>query len=39
MQDDILWDDSERSGKGASFLQKEIATERSLDELSVGMCM
>jgi hypothetical protein len=34
MQDDILWDDSEQSGKGASFLENEIVTEGSLDKLS-----
>jgi hypothetical protein len=28
-QDDILWDDSEQSGKGASLLENENATEGS----------
>jgi hypothetical protein len=33
-QDDILWDDSEQSGEGASFLENESVTEESLEELS-----
>jgi hypothetical protein len=34
MQDDILWDNSEQSGEGASSSESETATEGSLDELS-----
>jgi hypothetical protein len=34
IQDDILWDDSEQSGKGASSSENEGATEGSLVELS-----
>jgi hypothetical protein len=34
MQDDILWDDSEQSGKDASFSENESPTEGSLEELS-----
>jgi hypothetical protein len=34
MQDDILWDDSEQSGEGASSSEYESATEGSLEELS-----
>jgi hypothetical protein len=34
MQDDIPWDDSEQSGKGASSSENESATEGSLDKLS-----
>jgi hypothetical protein len=33
-QDDVLWDDSERSGEGASTSENESATGVSLDELS-----
>jgi hypothetical protein len=33
-QDDILWDDSEQSGEGASFSENESVTEGSLDKLS-----
>jgi hypothetical protein len=33
-QDDILWENSERSGKGASSSENESVTEGSLDELS-----
>jgi hypothetical protein len=33
-QDDILWENSERSGEGASSSENEIVTEGSLDELS-----
>jgi hypothetical protein len=34
MQDDILWGDSEQSGKGAPSSENESATEGSLDELA-----
>jgi hypothetical protein len=33
-QDDILWDDSEQSGEGASFSKNESETEGSLNKLS-----
>jgi hypothetical protein len=33
-QDDVLWDDSEQSGEGASSSENESVTEGSLDELS-----
>jgi hypothetical protein len=33
-EDDILWDASEQSAKGASSSKNESATEGSLDELS-----
>jgi hypothetical protein len=33
-QDDILWDDSEQSGKGASSSANESVTEGLLDELA-----
>jgi hypothetical protein len=32
-QDDILWDNNEQSGEGASSSENESATEGSLDEL------
>jgi hypothetical protein len=34
MQDDILWDDSEQSGEGASSSENRSVTAVSLDELS-----
>jgi hypothetical protein len=34
MQDDILWDNSEQSGEGASSSENKTANEGSLDELS-----
>jgi hypothetical protein len=33
MQDNILWDDNEHSGKGATSSANESATEGSVDEL------
>jgi hypothetical protein len=33
-KDDILWDDSEQSGKGVSSSENENVTEGSLVELS-----
>jgi hypothetical protein len=33
-QGDILWDDSEQSGDGASFSENENASEGPLDKLS-----
>jgi hypothetical protein len=33
-QDDILWDDSEQSDKGASSSENESPAEGSLEELS-----
>jgi hypothetical protein len=35
MQDDILWDNSEQSGEGASSSEYGSAAEGPLDELSV----
>jgi hypothetical protein len=32
-QDEMLWDDNEQSGEGASSSENESATEGSLDEL------
>jgi hypothetical protein len=34
MQDDILWDDFEESGKGATSSENESVTEGSISELS-----
>jgi hypothetical protein len=34
MRDNILWDDSEQSGEGASSLGNDSATEGSLEKLS-----
>jgi hypothetical protein len=33
MQDDILWNDSEQSGKGAPSSEYKSATEGSMDKL------
>jgi hypothetical protein len=33
-QDDILWDDSEQGGEGASFSENESLTEGLFEELS-----
>jgi hypothetical protein len=33
MQDDILWDNNEQRGEGASLSENESTTEGSLDEL------
>jgi hypothetical protein len=33
-QDDILWDDSEQSGEGASSSENGSATKGTLDELA-----
>jgi hypothetical protein len=33
-QDDILWDDSEQSGEGATSSENESVTEGSLDKLA-----
>jgi hypothetical protein len=35
MQDDVLWDNSEKCGEGASFSENESATERLLDDFLI----